>query len=180
MTAAFADMNVTQKQPIGAMLKLSVVLALVLIACGGAATTGPDDPRDRVDLPTTTSADFESHLVELDKPAVVNVWASWCLPCRAEASLLNTAFEKYGDQIEFLGLDVQDNQTDAKAFLAEFGLEFDHFFDRDREVVNHYGGIGTPVTFFFSPNGELFKAHSGILDERTLALNIDELLNLDS
>ena len=162
------------------MLKRSVVLLLILAACGGAATSPPAGPGDRADLPAITSDEFEAHLAGLDTPSVINVWASWCLPCRSEASLFNTAFEQYGDKIEFIGLDVQDNQTDAKGFLAEFGLEFDHFFDRDREVVNHYGGIGTPVTFFFAPNGELVKAHSGILDERTLALNIDELLKLDS
>ena len=162
------------------MLKRSVALVLILAACGGAATSAPAVPGDRADLPATTSDEFEAHLADLDRPAVVNVWASWCLPCRSEAPVLNQANEKYGEQIEFIGLDVQDNQKDAKAFLAEFGLEFDHFFDLDREIVNHYGGIGTPVTFFIAPNGQLVKTHSGILDERTLALNIDELLKLDS
>ena len=162
------------------MLKRSVVLALILAACGGAATSTPDVPGDRGDLPATSSSEFEAHLADLGRPSVVNVWASWCLPCRSEAPLLDQAHEQYRGKIEFIGLDVQDNQTDAMGFLDEFGLEFDHFFDRDREVVNHYGGIGTPVTFFFAPNGELVKTHSGILDERTLALNIDELLQLDS
>ncbi len=162
------------------MLKRSLVLMLILVACGGTATAGPEDVGGSPDLPPTTADEFEAHLGGIDRPAVVNVWASWCLPCRSEAPLLNQAFEQYGSQIEFIGVDVQDNQTDAKAFLAEFGLEFDHFFDRDREVVNFYAGIGTPVTFFFAPNGELFKTHSGILDERTLALNIDELLRLGS
>jgi cytochrome c biogenesis protein CcmG/thiol:disulfide interchange protein DsbE len=162
------------------MLKRSLVLMLILVAYGGTATAGPEDVGGSPDLPPTTADEFEAHLGGIDRPAVVNVWASWCLPCRSEAPLLNQAFEQYGSQIEFIGVDVQDNQTDAKAFLAEFGLEFDHFFDRDREVVNFYAGIGTPVTFFFAPNGELFKTHSGILDERTLALNIDELLRLGS
>ncbi len=158
------------------MLKRSVVLMLILVACGGTAAIGPDGPGDRADLPATSSDEFQAHLADVDRPAVVNVWAYWCLQCRAESPLLNQAFEQYGSQIEFIGLDVQDNQTDAKAFLDKYGLEFDHFFDRNREVVNFYGGIGLPVTFFFAPNGELVKTHNGILDERTLALNIDELL----
>lgn len=106
----------------------------------------------------------------------MNVWASWCLPCRAEAPLLNEAFAAYGDRVEFIGIDVQDNQPDAKAFLDEFGLDFDHFFDRNREIPNAYGGIGTPVTFFFAASGELVSTHNGVIDERTLALNIDDLL----
>ncbi len=173
----------TQHQTVGqwpTMLKRSVVLVLILAACGGAAASGPDVPGDRPDLPVTTAAEFEAHLAGIDTPAVVNVWASWCLPCRSEAPLLNAAFEQYGDQIEFVGVNVTDNQTDAKAFLAEFGLGFDHFFDQNRQVPNFYGGIGIPITFFFAPNGELIKTHNGILDERTLALNIDELLKLES
>lgn len=128
------------------------------------------------DLPEATPTTFQAHLESLDRPAVVNVWASWCLPCRSEAPLLNEAFAQYGDQIEFIGVDVQDNQSDAKAFLAEFGLDFTHFFDRSREIPNSYGGIGTPITFFFGQNGELVNTHNGVVDERTLALNIDELL----
>ena len=160
-----------------AMLKKSLAIALIVAACGGAATVEVG-PTAREDLPATTAGDFEVILAGLDRPAVVNVWASWCLPCRAEAPLLNTAFAQYGEKVVFIGLDVQDNQTDAKAFLDEFGLDFGHYFDRQREVANHYLGIGTPITFFFDAGGDLVATHNGVLDERTLALNIDELLAL--
>lgn len=148
-------------------------LLLIVVACGGA---GDIDGGGIPDLPATSAEEFEAHLEAIDKPAIVNVWASWCLPCRSEAPALNEAFIEYGHQIEFIGVDVQDNQEDAKEFLAEFGLDYDHFFDRNREVPNHYGGIGTPITFFFGPQGELVNTHNGVVDERTLALNIDELL----
>ena len=153
-------------------------LALLLAALVLLAACGEPDSQasERPDLPAVTAESFRAHLREIDRPAVVNVWASWCLPCRSEAPLLDRAFDEYGDRIEFIGIDVQDNQTDAKAFLDEFGLEFDHFFDRDREIPNSYGGIGTPITFFFDAGGELFETHNGVIDERTLALNIDELL----
>jgi len=158
-------------------LKKAVVLAVILAACGTAAAPTGEQP-ESADLPVTTAAEFESYLAGLDRPAVVNVWASWCIPCRVEAPLLNAAFEQYGEEIAFIGIDVTDNQTDAKAFLEEFGLPFVHFFDRQRTVVNHYGGIGTPVTFFFGPGGELVSTHNGIMDDRTLALNINELMRL--
>lgn len=153
----------------------AAILVLALAACGseeGSSASG--QPGD--DLPAITAPEFEEHLAGIDRPAVVNVWASWCLPCRSEAPLLDEAFEEYGDRVEFIGVDVQDNQADAKEFLAEFGLEFDHFFDRDRAIPNFYGGIGTPITFFFGPNGELIETHNGVVDERTLALNIEEIL----
>jgi cytochrome c biogenesis protein CcmG/thiol:disulfide interchange protein DsbE len=156
------------------MIRRLIVIALALTAC-----TGPSiDTTGIADIPPTTVEGFTSHLAELERPAVVNIWASWCTPCRSEAPLLNEAYETYGDRVEFIGVDVQDSQTDAKAFLAEFGLPFDHFFDRDRAIPNHYGGIGTPITIFFGPHGEIFTMHNGILDESTLALNIDEILQL--
>lgn len=161
------------------MLKKAVIVALLVAACGGA-TDGTGEAVSRPDLPATTATEFEAHLSTIDRPALVNVWASWCLPCRSEAPLLDAAFDQFGDEIEFIGVDVQDNQDDAKAFLDEFGLDFDHFFDRNREVPSSYGGIGTPITFFFGPNGELVKTHNGVVDERTLALSIDELLRLGS
>lgn len=154
--------------------KLSLLLVVVTACTGGAAA----DTSDIADLPAITATEFEAHLAGLDKPAVVNVWASWCVPCRSEAPLLHEAHAQHGDEIEFIGVDVQDSQPGAKQFLAEFGLGFDHFFDRDRAIPNFYGGLGTPITMFFAPHGELVTIHNGVIDERTLALNIDELRQL--
>lgn len=149
-----------------------VGLGLLLAACGASTSDASDIP----DLPETSVEEFTALLEGLETPAIVNVWASWCIPCRSEAPLLDAAFAVHGDEVTFIGVDVQDNQTDAKAFLAEFGLEFGHFFDRNRTIPNHYAGIGTPITFFFSPGGELISTHNGVIDERTLALGIDEVL----
>ena len=159
------------------MIRRLLVLTLVLAACGG----GSLEPSEAIsDLTVTDVAGFETHLATLDRPAVVNIWASWCLPCRSEAPLLDEAHSAYGDQIEFIGVAVQDTQAEAKAFLEEYGLAgFEHFFDLDRSIPNHYLGFGTPITFFFSADGELVSTHNGVIDERTLALNIDELLNLE-
>lgn len=159
------------------MIRKLLVGLFLLAACTGAEA----DTSDLADIPPIDAAAFEVHLAGIDRPAVVNVWASWCAPCRSEAPLLDQAHDQYGTDIEFIGVDVQDNQADAKAFLTEFGLdEFDHFFDRDRSIPNHFGAFGTPVTMFFGPYGELITTHNGVIDERTLALNIDELIRLES
>jgi len=153
-------------------VKKLLLFVLVLAACSAG---GPVDTSDLDDLPAVTAAEFDAHLAELERPAVVNVWASWCLPCRSEAPLLDAAHRRFGDEIEFIGVDVQDSQPAAKQFLSEFGLDFTHFFDRDRAIPNFYGGLGTPITLFFASHGELVSTHNGVIDERTLALNIDEL-----
>ncbi len=161
------------------MLKLvasGLALALTLAACGGASA----DTRGVPDIPDITVEGLEQILAGLDRPAVVNVWASWCIPCRSEAPLLVSAHQAFGAQVEFIGIDVQDNQADAKAFIAEFGLEYDNYFDRNRAIPINYGGIGTPITFFFLPGGRLDSTHNGVIDERALALGIDELLRSGS
>jgi cytochrome c biogenesis protein CcmG/thiol:disulfide interchange protein DsbE len=156
------------------------LLPVLLVAAMFASCGGPDADTSGVpDLPEMTADEFAAKLAALDRPAVVNVWASWCIPCRSEAPLLNAAFEAHGTEIEFIGVDVQDNQSDAKAFLAEFGLGFEHVFDRNRSIPNRFAGFGTPITFFFGSGGELVTTHNGIIDERGLALGIDELLHLD-
>jgi cytochrome c biogenesis protein CcmG/thiol:disulfide interchange protein DsbE len=161
------------------MLRRSLILLFVLAACAGpAADSGAAPVAPAAELPQITFEEFEALLTSLDKPAVVNVWASWCIPCRAEAPLLNAAYEKYGDRVVFIGVDVQDTQAGAREFLDEFGLPFVHYFDPKRDIANKLGGFGVPNTFFFAPGGVLINSHLGILDERTLALNIDELLNL--
>lgn len=128
-------------------------------------------------LPETTPAAVAAMLDGSERPIVLNVWASWCGPCRSEAPLLRTAHDVHGDRVAFIGVAVRDSQAGARAFLAEFDLDrFDHFFDRTGAVPAALGGRGVPITFFFRPGGELLHLHGGVIDERTLALLIDELL----
>lgn len=150
-----------------------IALVVVLAACGG----GTVDVTNVPDLAPTTPAEVRSILTASDRPVLVNVWASWCAPCRSEAPLLRTAAAEYGDRVTFLGIDVRDSQDGAKGFIAEFGLDgFTHLFDPTGAVPGDLGGFGVPLTFFFRPGGELSALHSGVIDERTLALQIDELL----
>jgi cytochrome c biogenesis protein CcmG/thiol:disulfide interchange protein DsbE len=128
-------------------------------------------------LPTIAAADFRALLAGLQQPAIVNVWASWCLPCRAEAPLLAQAHAEFGDRIVFLGIDYNDSQTGARQFLDEFGLPFASYFDPAGDLLTDLGGFGVPRTYFFAPGGKLIKTHTGALDEQTLALQIDELLH---
>jgi len=159
----------------GRKFAILVLIPALLAGCARPATSA----NDLEELPEVTVTDFEAHLAGLDRPAVVNVWASWCLPCRSEAPLFKQASETVGREIEFIGVDVQDSQVEARQFVAEYGLTgIDHFFDPNRAIPNHFNAFGTPITFFFAPGGELVRAHEGIVDERTLALNIDELLQL--
>ena len=148
---------------------LGVGLAVALAGCSPNVATGPN-------LPLVDLEEFNAVLAESSQPVVVNVWASWCLPCRDEAPLLSSAHDEYGDRVMFLGLAWNDNQPGAREFLAEFDLPFPHYFDFDGVVLAEYGGLGIPRTYFFGPGGELVTTYNGILDAETLRSQIDELL----
>lgn len=155
------------------MKRLLVAVAVLLLA----ACSGSGSPTDTgaADLPEIDGPGIRAVLADLDRPAVVNVWASWCLPCRSEAPLFAAAKDAYSDRVEFIGIDVEDDRASAVEFIDEFGLDFDHYFDPSRTVPAELGGFGTPITYFVDGTGEIIEIHSGIIDEQTLALMLDEL-----
>jgi cytochrome c biogenesis protein CcmG/thiol:disulfide interchange protein DsbE len=101
-------------------------------------------------------------LVGSETPALVNVWASWCIPCRSEAPLLRQAHAAFGDEIRFIGINIRDTQDAAQAFLEEFGIDFENFFDPQRRIPAALGGSGVPLTYFFAPGGELVYFQPGV------------------
>ncbi len=127
-------------------------------------------------LPEMDLAAFRNQLESSDRPAVVNVWASWCLPCREEAPLFTSAHAEYGDRVDFYGIAYNDNQPGARQFLAEFDLPFVHYFDFDGDALVEFGGIGVPRTYFFAPGGELVATHNGVITGDVLTEEIENLL----
>ena len=152
-----------------------MVVALLVILVSGACSSG--DPGAASNLPEMDLAAFENRLESSDRPAVVNVWASWCLPCRDEAPLFTSAHAEYGDRVDFYGIAYNDNQPGARQFLAEFDLPFTHYFDFDGDALVEYGGIGVPRTYFFASGGTLITTHNGVIDGETLTRQIEELLS---
>ncbi len=154
--------------------RLLVALVLILSAC-----STPAIPTNAEPLPVVSAADFQLQLVQSSQPSVVNVWASWCLPCRAEAPLLREASRQFEGQVTFIGVNIQDKPAEAAAFIAEFGLdEFDHVADPDGSIPALLGGSGVPITYFVASGGDIVATHFGIIDERSLVSGIDELLAL--
>lgn len=152
---------------------MTAALILVAAACSSSdvdiAEVGP--------LPETAPGEIDELLGSSEDPVLLNVWASWCIPCRSEAPLLLSAHEQFGDEVRFVGIDVRDNQSGARGFLAEFDLDvFEHFFDSSGDIPASLGGRGVPLTFFFRPGGELAHLQRGVIDERTLALQLDNLV----
>jgi cytochrome c biogenesis protein CcmG, thiol:disulfide interchange protein DsbE len=156
------------------MRKTAVIVAFVLAACSQAAPVDVDPPQ-----PTTT-AEVVAMLEESALPVVVNVWASWCIPCRSEAPLLSRASVRYDGEVLMIGLNVRDSPGGAARFIGEFfpDATIEQLGDADGGIPIDLGGSrGVPLTFFYRPGGEMSNLHYGVIDERTLALQIDELVN---
>ena len=155
------------------MRRLLIMLGFALVAagCGGSAEPGDVPP-----LPETSPALLQEVLAASAQPVVLNVWASWCIPCRSEAPLLREAHKSFGSEVDFIGLNVRDSQHGARSFLNEFRLTgFQHLFDPSGTAQGSLRAGGVPLTLFFLPGGELVETHFGAIDERTLALNLDEI-----
>jgi len=155
-------------------MRTRYLMAALLVVLAGC--TARESPAVGSPLNETTADEVIALLEASPQPIVINIWASWCIPCRSEAPLIQRAYEKFGDDIRFIGINVADTQDGAQQFIAEFGLSFENLFDAPRTVPAALGGSGVPLTFFFAPGGELVHYQPGVIDERTLALQIDELL----
>jgi thiol-disulfide isomerase/thioredoxin len=96
------------------------------------------------------------------RPVVVNKWASWCGPCRAEFPFFQQAGVKYGRQIAFLGLNSGDNHGDAAAFLKRFPVPYPSYEDpRERVAGALKANTAYPITIFFDAAGRQVYLHQG-------------------
>ena len=97
------------------------------------------------------------------KPAVINFFASWCGPCKAEAKILETASQQYKGRIAFVGVDYHDVTSDGRKFLAAHGITFPTVQDGSGKVGDEWGLTGVPETFVINAQGRLLKHIPGTL-----------------
>ena len=103
-------------------------------------------------------------------PYVLNFWASWCVPCRDEAPLLQRSWEQARRQgVLFVGLNMQDVREDARAFLDEFDIDFLNIRDPTNTIARRYETTGIPETFFVSARGEIVGHVIGVISREQLA-----------
>lgn len=164
-----------------------MALSLTLTACGGApdpagvGTTpaaivhpAPLLPATTDALPAITVERYRELLEQLrGTPVVVNLWASWCVPCEAEAPLLRAAAERYGERIQFLGVNIEDARDPAVAFIRSHRLPYPNAFDPPGAIRDSLGSTGRPVTVFYSADGAVARKIDGQVSETTLAQGID-------
>ena len=156
-------------------------LALLAVTRGGTAAdfnaSGPalPLPPERSLVPGSLR-DFEGVLVGLrGRPVVVNVWASWCGPCRVEAPLLQRAANRYRGDVAFLGVDSKDEADAGRAFLDRFGIRYPNVFDGTGQIQSALNVHGFPTTYVFDREGRLTAKVFGGISEQTLAARVADV-----
>ena len=109
---------------------------------------------------------FERRIASLrGYPVVVNKWASWCGPCRAEFPVFQKAAIQEAERVAFIGVNSSDNDGDAKSFLGQFPLTFPSYRDPDLKVAKVFNGVGAfPTTAFYDRQGKVAYVHQGPYD----------------
>jgi cytochrome c biogenesis protein CcmG/thiol:disulfide interchange protein DsbE len=106
---------------------------------------------------------FEKRLEQLrGYPAVVNIWASWCGPCREEFPVLQQLSARYGKKVAFFGVNAEDSGDAAATFLREEPLPYPSYTDPGKSILTSLGGFGgIPDTAFFDRSGKLVELKQG-------------------
>ncbi len=113
------------------------------------------------------AADGRVHLDEFrGTPVALNFWASWCDPCRTEIPILQRHWEEAQTRgVLVLGMNQQDTQTEARAFLAKHDVTFPSVRDPGKSTARAWGVTGTPETFFVSEAGEVVAHVIGVISD---------------
>jgi thiol-disulfide isomerase/thioredoxin len=135
-------------------------------------------PLPAVTLPCITGG-TEVALGELRGPAVINMWAHWCTPCRKELPAFQRLSERTTGTLRVLGVNTQDDRSRAQSIGEDFGLRFPTLFDPDNRLRLALGRNVLPITLFVDGAGRIrHRDETGALDDAELAGLVREHLGV--
>jgi cytochrome c biogenesis protein CcmG, thiol:disulfide interchange protein DsbE len=164
--AATAGCTAEAKPPAGPPSPFADCAALA--AAPGSAGKLPD-----LTLPCFTGG-RPVRLTDLRGPAVINLWASWCEPCRAELPAMQRLADRAGDRLRVVGVDTGDGRDAAVSFGTDTGVTLPTLYDRDKALMNALGRTALPITVFLDPAGRTYVYNQVALDDAGLARLVRE------
>lgn len=162
-------------------------LLLVAAACGGddAAPNGDrivpsidaeaGDFLPDVDIVALDGGETIS-LADIEGPAVVNLWATWCAPCRREIPDFEAVHRERGDVVRFVGINIGEDADAAAAFIDQVDATYDQYLDSVGYVVTELRTATMPVTLVLAPDGTIATKHLGPMNQADLNTAIDAAL----
>jgi cytochrome c biogenesis protein CcmG/thiol:disulfide interchange protein DsbE len=161
---------VGQGVAIGLVALLFILLAYSLLTNEGGGLKNAAARGERPEAPdfTLERLDQEGDLQLSSlrgKAVVLNVWASWCIPCRDEAPFLERVWQDNRDRgVVVVGLDAKDFRADARRFARRYGLTFPLVYDGPGDTLDGFGVTGFPETFVIDRDGRVVEAFAGAVD----------------
>lgn len=163
--------------------RMSAEAAPPPVAAAPTETETTEEAVEPVAAPDFTALDSEGNSVQLSDylgtPVILNFWASWCSPCKSEMPDFDAAYQQYGDEIQFMMVNMTDGGQEtlesAKDFIAESGYSFPVFFDTEYSAAMAYGVSSIPATYFVNAEGNLVAYGIGPLDLEALETGIGML-----
>ncbi|HEU4906515.1 MAG TPA: TlpA disulfide reductase family protein [Solirubrobacterales bacterium] len=142
----------------------------------GEATVEVGDPVPDRTLPVLGGKGEGSIADYRGRWVLVNLWASWCGPCREEAPELDEFARRHRDRLTVLGINVQDNSDDALAFLREFEVAYPQLRSVGSERSEAFGATGVPENFLVDPRGRVALVIPGPVDREYLDAGVVPLI----
>lgn len=156
------------------------------------ATQAAQSPTETAETTPSAAPDFTVY--DLDgnahklsdfqgKPVILNFWASWCSPCKSEMPDIESAYQKYGEEIHFLIVNLTDGSREttatASAYITEQGYTFPVYYDTDSDAAYTYGVSGIPITYFIDAEGYFVAYYQSAMSADILQQGIDMLLSAE-
>lgn len=159
-----------------AVLAVVGLLAFGLISKGSAKIAVGEPVPDR-SLPALPGPGEKSIAEYRGKWVLVNLWASWCVPCREEAPVLQRFYVRSRERdTTVIGINVQDNEGDALSFLRDHPTGYPQLRSVGDERSDAFGSTGVPENFLVDPQGRLALIWRGPVDDRFLRERVTPLI----
>lgn len=160
----------------------SQIPELVLTSSTAPQTIPTNKPNEGEVLPVVDLENAQGEKISteslLAKPLILNFWFSTCEPCKREMPVLQKVHEATKDEIEFVGVNPQDNPEGAEKFAAKYGVDYQLLLDRNGVLVSKVGISTFPTTLFVNQDGQVILQYAGEVTESKLLELIDEAFGI--
>jgi cytochrome c biogenesis protein CcmG/thiol:disulfide interchange protein DsbE len=169
-------------RPTLALIATLAALTSSLAACAGtsdqsvAGVVAKSTPLPRLSGPSVQGGHIDTRSLT-GRPLVVNVWATWCDPCRREQPALMRLHQRYGDRVGFAGVDYRDDEAAAREWIRQYSVTYASLSDPSGHSAFNLGiSVGLPDTYVVDATGTIRFAIFGETNEQQLSGLIDQVI----